>query len=179
MATAPGPPPGEEGGEELDELNELLQGDWVGPPSPAVDAPGGRGSVGPPPVSVSVVSPALGSDAEQGSMLGTAAPPRTRTRAPPWSLMLSRPVWDYLSRLEFYEDDESLPSRERLFHHWWLSRRLAVARALCFIFFFISAPAAGIYIYISCSFKVRLFSFLFCLYGYPFTGGALTLEEGP
>ena len=93
-----------EEGEELEELNELLEGEWVGPPS--VDGPGG--TCGTP-------------DAEQGSIFQVeAVTPRLRAQAgaTAWSTMLPRPIWEYLSRLEFYEGDASLPAPERLFHHW-------------------------------------------------------------
>ena len=88
----------EEGGEE--ELNELLEGDWVGPPR--VDGPGGTGGT---------------PDAEQGSIFQVGTVPRG-AGAPAWSMLLPLPVWEYLSRLEFYEGDATLPARERLFHHW-------------------------------------------------------------
>ena len=103
----------------------LLQNDWVDPPP--VNAPGGLVSPG--------VTPARGADAEQGSVLGPVPPrPHEATGSTAWSLLLPRPLWDYLSRLEFYEGDVTLSARTRLFHHWWLRRRVPVARALMLIY---------------------------------------------
>ena len=132
--------PGEEG-EELEQLNELLKGDWVGP-SP-VNGPGGPTGPG--------GTLARVADAEQGSMVG-AAPTRAGAA---WSLLLPRPLWDYLSRLEFYEGDATLSARTRLFHRWWLQRRVPVARALMLIYINLLAPTIGLYAWVSGAYKVR------------------------
>lgn len=46
---------------------------------------------------------------------GPEAPPPQPQQAgrPEWSRLLPQPLWDYFSRLEFYEAD--VPARERLF----------------------------------------------------------------
>ena len=116
MKAAPFPPLPEDG--DLVELNELLEGDWAGGRPSASEAPEAwtsHNECGVPggPSSSGRRANLNSEDAEQGDDVGTAPPSRTRAT---W--ILSRTVWEYLSRLEFYEGDASLPGRTRLFHHW-------------------------------------------------------------
>ena len=111
QAAAPLP---EEG--EVEELVQLLEGKWGSErprASPSADGPGG--------------DPAVGAEPRGDAV--SVAPPRVRDAgAPAWSLLVPPYVWFYLSRLEFYEADASLPAQERLFHFWWLKRMLVRAR---------------------------------------------------
>ena len=144
-----------EGGDQ--ELNEL-EGDWEGPSAPSLlDGAGSTSrdyTYAPPPQSAG----------QQGASGHAPKPPDrdkggSGTSAPGWSLLLSlvpAPLRAYIAPLAFYESDSSLPTRERLFHHWWLRRRIPLSRALTLIFIQFTAPTAGLYAWVSSSYSVRL-----------------------
>ena len=173
-----------ENSDDLAELNELLEGDWGGgrvgegnrggegfpPPGPgrgpqskdrrvlvtvgamaSAEAPSiassGGGNLSPQGLSLEC--------AEQGSVAGITPSHPRGAGAPAWSLLIPLPAWQFLSRLEFYEGDETLPNRERLFHQWWLARRIPVARAVAVSFTTISGPIVALYFWISASYSVR------------------------
>ena len=138
----------EKEGAELEEMNEMLRGDWAGPPPASHDPVKAMPARGPDADACSPIAMGL------GPTMGPA-PPRRARGDPAWSLFLPRTVWDYLSRLEFYEGDATLPSRTRLFHNWWLRRRLPVSRILSLIYIVVLAPTVGLYLWVSTTYAPR------------------------
>ena len=131
---------------EVEELNELLEGDLGGHEHQRSTNAAASSSA------------AFRSDEEQGPATRSEAAPTPTAHgvgAPSWSLLLPATVWAFLSRLDFYEGDASLTARERLFHRWWLKRRLPVSRAITFVFVLLSVPTAGVYFWIVGSYSVR------------------------
>ena len=56
-------------------------------------------------------------------------------------------VWCYLSRLNVYEADATLSAKERLFHFWWLKRRLPLSRVMGLSGCVLQLPFVGFYVW--------------------------------
>ena len=103
---------------DLAELTELLEGDWrekipstSGPVDDSADPP---------------TNPLPNGNASASTRESVNARARG-AGAPAWSLLIPEALWLFFSRLELYEADASLPRLERLFHFFWLTRRVVRA----------------------------------------------------